>query len=111
MSEATCVICKVEISDVKLALRSDLNPNCICSGCLIRGIGVVVDVAENVKRDIGNSSREDEAPYRISEKSVLEMWRGVKRQAENQIDFLFANAEASNKKDAISKWIVVVGED
>ncbi|HHL2526016.1 TPA: hypothetical protein ACQ317_001900 [Yersinia enterocolitica] len=50
-------------------------------------------------------------PYSLSEQVVLDMWLGVKQQAENQIDFLFANRDAEGKKGALSKWIMVVFED
>ncbi|CNK92447.1 Uncharacterised protein [Yersinia pseudotuberculosis] len=54
---------------------------------------------------------DEERPYSLSERVVLDMWLGVKRQAENQIDFLFANRDAEDKKSALSKWVMVVFED
>ncbi|ELW7390519.1 hypothetical protein [Yersinia intermedia] len=51
-----------------------------------------------------------EKPYPLSEQVVLDMWLGVKRQAEDQIDFLFANHNSKDQKGALSKWIMVVFE-
>lgn len=52
-------------------------------------------------------------PYRLSEKYVYEMWAGVKKQAEDALQFLFVTSEVEAHKDndPLSKWIVVVYED
>lgn len=54
-----------------------------------------------------------EVPYRLSEKSVFDMWVGVKKQAEDALQFLSVTAatETHKKKDVLSKWVVVVYED
>lgn len=52
-------------------------------------------------------------PYRLSEKYVYEMWAGVKKQAEDALQFLFVTKETEGHEDndPLSKWIVVVYED
>ncbi|MEN4911425.1 hypothetical protein [Erwinia amylovora] len=54
-----------------------------------------------------------EAPYRLSEKYVYDMWAGVKKQAEDALQYLFVTSETEVHKgnDPLSKWIVVVYED
>lgn len=64
-----------------------------------------------VEAKVDDDSGDTETPYALSEKVVLDMWRGVKNQAESQIDFLCVNHDAKGKKGALSKWIMVVFED
>ncbi|QLH62279.1 hypothetical protein [Serratia symbiotica] len=81
---------EADVNDVKLALELDKDQN-----------------GKITRKSIS------EVPYRLSEKNVYEMWVGVKRQAENALQFLFATSatEIHKGNDPLSKWIVVVYED
>ncbi|WP_447874662.1 hypothetical protein [Serratia fonticola] len=61
----------------------------------------------------GHHEAEVSVPYGLSEKCVADMWIGIKEQAEQALELLFANAvaEASEKNGVTSKWVVVVRED
>ncbi|MDA5499940.1 ClpX C4-type zinc finger protein [Yersinia aleksiciae] len=87
----------------------------ICSDCIVSSVKIIAGKTNHhtaTSADISMTAGIDEKkPYPLSEKMVLDMWRGVKQQAENQIDFLFVNHDAEDKKGALSKWIMVVFED
>ena len=85
-------------------------PNCV--GVMFKSLS---DNAVTMGVDTQESHHEAEVsvPYGLSEKCVTDMWVGVKEQAEQALDLLFANAvsEISEKNGVTSKWIVVVHED
>ncbi|CNE43442.1 ClpX C4-type zinc finger protein [Yersinia kristensenii] len=87
----------------------------ICSDCIASSVKIIAGKANHhtaTSADISMTAGIDEKkPYPLSEQMVLDMWLGVKRQAENQIDFLFANRDTEDQKGALSKWIMVVFED
>ncbi|MEI7125430.1 ClpX C4-type zinc finger protein [Pectobacterium versatile] len=129
MKLVTCSFCGKNQGEVTLIIQSQLTNAAICSECsalcvqkankktlspiTVRGVDVQKDGPHYGKETgVQEAISEPKTPYRLSEKSVFDMWVGVKKQAENALDFLFATAatETHKKKGALSKWIVVVYE-
>ncbi|CCV45136.1 ClpX C4-type zinc finger protein [Yersinia enterocolitica] len=108
-----CSFCEKPSEELTFLVASKFAA--ICSDCIALSVKIIAGKANHhaaTSSDMTMTADIDEKkPYLLSGKVVLDMWRGVKQQAENQIDFLFADRETKDQKGALSKWVVVVFED
>lgn len=120
-----CAFCGKTHGEVPLMIHDAVRNAAICSDCtaacmeVVNEKNVVSVMPEELQKAKALFEKESgkesiaEVPYRLSEKYVYEMWAGVKRQAEDALQFLFVTSEVEAHKDndPLSKWIVVVYED